>query len=810
MPKHTRLYAMLCLLSLVTCNENKESVTASNPFSKNTLAHWITDAQELAASDSLFYLDHPAPLFRKNFESHGNIEQATLFITAAGYYHASINGTRIGKNILDPAWTDYSKRIFYTEYDVTSMIKQKKNCLGVSLGNGFYNPLPLRKWGRRNLRKDLTVGKPVFLAKLVIQYKNGNTEEVVSDDTWKYAYGPIIKNSVYLGVTYDARKKLEGWDTPEYDDTSWNTAVNGSDPKGLLQLAFFPPVQVTQKISPTKIYSPEPGIHMVDMGVNFTGTYRIKLSGNKGDTIDFRFGERVYDDGKLNPMTAVIGQIKRKGIGGPGAPEIAWQADRYIIGDNTSDWFSPDFTYHTYRFMEIVGLDLAPQISDVEGYFFNSNVTSNNHFTCSSELLNTIQEATERTFLANLISVQSDCPAREKFGYGGDLNATSESFIYNFDMQSFYRKTILDWVDAMKDSTFVDTAPFAGIQYCGISWESAFLTTQYYLYLYYKDIEIIKELYDMDMRWMEKVARIHPEGLVEAGLSDHESLEPVPVQLTGTCHYLQCARIMEKFASVLGDQANEEKFNKLANKLKNIVKTKYWDQPSKEKINRQTLFSTLLYHEIVPEADIGAAKDSLVKAVQTGPAGHFNTGIFGTKYVLETVSKYESPEMVYDIAKSTAFPGWGYMIENGATTIWETWKESDNIYSNCHPMFGTITEWFYRWLGGIRPDPNHPGFKEFTLSPNVPAELDFVECTYNSPFGKIVSNWRKDEAGSRFHEMAIPIGSAARVSLALNQSEKLSIDRKDNKFDSSKIKELQSGNFTLESGEYLITISPKD
>ena len=770
-------------------------------------AQWITDARELPTSDSLFYLDYPAPLFRKEFNTDKPVEKATLIITAAGYYKASLNGEPVGKDELAPAWTDFSKRIYYSEYDVTSQINTGENCLGVKIGNGFYNPLPLRKWGRRNLRTDLAkVGKPTFIAKLHIQYKNGKAEEVVSDNTWKYAYGPLIKNDVYLGVAYDARRNITGWNKAGFKDSDWNSALIGEAPGGELQKAVSPPVQITDKITPVAISSPEKGIYVVDMGVNFTGTYRIKLSGNIGDTITFRFGERIYDDGKLNPMTTVIGQIKHKGVGGPGAPEIAWQTDSYLIGNKKEAWFQPEFTYHTYRYMEISGLKKQPEIDDIEGLFFHSNVENENHFSCSSKLLNSIQEATERTFRANLISVQSDCPAREKFGYGGDLNATSESFIYNFDMQAFYRKTVYDWVDAMNDSMFVDTAPFVGVKYCGISWESAYLLTQYYLYLYYNDTDIIKELYEKDVQWMDKVARIHPEGIVDKGLSDHESMIRVPVQLTGTCHYLQCARIMKTFAAEMGDTANEEKYGQLVEKLKNMVKAEFWDKPVKGIINRQTLFSALLYHGIVPENEIAAAKDSLLNAVKNGPAGHFSTGIFGTKYVLEALSENVSPNVVFDIVNSTTYPGWGFMIDKGATTIWETWEESDNTFSNCHPMFGTVTEWYYRWLGGIRPIPEKPGFKEFILAPSTPDGLEFVNCTYHSPFGEIISNWKKEETGGFLFEILIPKGSSALVSIPIKESQHIDSIKKDGNEISNTFSNLQSGEFKLAEGKYVLTV----
>jgi len=797
----------LCFIALVSCTQKPE-IKDPGGFPENSQAQWLTDGRELPDADSLFYLDRPAPLFRKEFETGKKIKFARLSITAAGYYKATLNGREIGKNELDPAWTDYSKRIYYTEYEVTSMLEQGLNCLAVSLGNGFYNPLPLRKWGHRDLRTDTHVGKPAFLARLFIQFKDGSTEEIVSDESWKYSYGPILRNSVYLGVSYDARREIPDWNRSAFDDGGWKPAEMGKSPGGKLEKAYFPPVQIAREIKPVGISSPEAGIFVVDMGENFTGTFRINMTGTSGDTLVFRFGERIYEDGRLNPMTSVIGQIKRKGMGGPGAPDTAWQTHSYIFGDDTSVSYKPDFTYHAYRYMEIAGLKYKPQLSDMRGLSIHTHVEDQGSFSCSSELLNAIQKATERTFLANLVSVQSDCPAREKFAYGGDLNATSESYMYNFNMQAIYRKTLYDWLDAMKDSSFVDTAPFVGIEYCGISWESAYLITQYFLYVYYGDVEIVRDLYEHNVEWMEKVARIHPEGLVDQGLSDHESLEPVPVQLTGTAHYLQCARIMKKFASMMGDEQNISKYQALEQRLKNLLKTEFWDKAEGGKINRQTLFSTLLYHGIVPEDQVEAARDSLVKAVENGPSSHFNTGIFGTKYILETLSEYVSPETVYQVVNSRDYPGWGFMIDRGATTLWETWQESNNTYSNNHPMFGSVTEWFYRWLGGIRPDPENPGFQSFLLAPSTPAGLEFVKCTHDSPMGKIVSNWQRLPSGMYRYEVTVPAGSKAKVILPAGPYQNIEISGKSSPVEPEKIEGLQTGRFQLMEGEYVISALP--
>ena len=803
--KISNLLFGICILALFSCNSAPDQIASS--LGVDDHAFWIEDGIALPENDSMFYLEHPSPLFRKEFKTDKAIKSVLLSITSAGYFKVSINGNGIKENVLDPAWTDFSKRIYYSEYDVTSLIQDGDNCLGVSLGNGFYNPLPMRKWGRRNLREDIAVGKPVFIAKLHISYKNGSSEEIVTDNSWKFALGPITKNSVYIGVVYNANNEIDGWDKPGFDDKEWEAATIGNPPGGKIEKAFFPPVRITQEIIPVDISSPEKGVWMVDLGINFTGTYKIKLSGAEGDTIIFKFGERIYEDGTVNPMTTVAGQIKRKGVGGPGAPDIAWQTDNYIIGNKKRQWFSPDFTYHTYRYMEIRGLKEKPKMDDIRGLFMHTNVTNENSFSSSSQLLNSIQDASERTFLSNLVSVQSDCPAREKFGYGGDLNATSEAFIYNFDMQSFYRKTIYDWVDAMKDSSFVDTAPFVGIEYCGISWESAYLTTQYYLYLYYNDTDIINELYALNNKWMDKVAVIHPEGIIDKGLSDHESLEPVPVQLTGTSHYLQCARIMKIFAGVMGRMADIKKYEALADKLKNQIRAEFWDKPFIGEINRQTLFSTLLYHKIIPKDEMPAARDSLLTAIKNGPSKHLNTGIFGTKYVLETLAENGAPNAVFDIVNSTTYPGWGFMIDRGATSIWETWKESDNTYSNNHPMFGTVSEWYYRWLAGIRPDPDHPGFEEFFLTPTTPEGLESVNCTYHSPYGAIVSNWKKITADHYTYEITVPIGTRANITLPVSQSQLLEIIDEQGLNQSSRMGGLQTGQFFLQEGDYVITVT---
>jgi alpha-L-rhamnosidase len=798
---------VIIILLLVGCNITGDKKSSGDKSDLNN-ATWISDAKIQPEIDSLFYNDDPAPLFRKEFLAKKGIKSAILYITAAGYYNAFINGEKIGVSYLDPAWTNFSKRIYYSEYDITSKINMGKNCIGVTLGNGFFNPLPMKMWGRLNLRKQLPVGRPVFIAKLKLEYLDGRVEESISDDSWEYSYGPIIKNNIYLGEIYDARKEIKGWNQVGFDDSSWKKALTHKGPGGQLQKAFSPSIQISDTIIPINISSPKKETYIVDMGVNFTGLYNINLLGNPGDTINFRFGERLYKNGELNPMTAVCGQIKKKGKGGAGAPEVAWQTDSYIFGDKTDIWYRPDFTFHIYRYMEISGLKKKPEISNIKGIAFHAKLENENNFSCSSELINSIQKVTRRTFLNNLIGIQSDCPGRERFAYGDDLNCTSESFIYNFNMQAFYRKTVYDWVDAINDSAFIDTAPDVGIGgYCGITSESALLTTQYYLYLYYNDTAIIKELYNIDLKWMDKLAKIHPDGIVDKGFADYFSIGPAPIELSGTCLYVQCARIMGKFASIMRDQINEEKYGKLADEIAGKVLEMYWKKPVDKSINRQTLFATLLYHNIIPENEIGAATDSLLTALQNGISGHFMTGIFATKYILEVLSQANHANSVFDIVNSTNYPGWGFMIKSGATTIWETWLENDNNYSNCHPMFGSVSQWFFRWLGGIRPDPDYPGFKKFIIAPSLPARLNYVKCTYISPYGKIISNWEKNGINNYIFQITVPEGTIASVNLPVHSQQKIIVSEvNSNKAYSPGINKKGYSIFELKPGEYIISV----
>lgn len=798
-------------------------------------ALWIGDAKKQPAADSLMYQDDPAPVFGKEFAVGRSIKSATLYITAAGYYSAAVNGKPLDQYPLSPAWTDYRKRVYFSEYDISPLLSKGENHISVMLGNGFYNPLPLAFWGHLNLRDALPVGRPVFIARIKIVYQNGKTADIVTDRSWKYKDGPVIRNSVYLGEVYDARREWNEKDASGILYKGWQPAVIKNGPGGQLQKAFFPQIQVIGVKKPIKVTEPVKGAYVVDMGENFAGTFRIKLHGRTGDTVWFRLGERIDQYGRLNPMTAVAGQIKKKGFGGPGAPELAAQEGMYIFGKDTLVTYTPRFSFAVYRYMEIYGLRQAPDTSQVRGLALSANVLDENRIATSNNLINAIQNATRRTFLSNLMSVQSDCPGREKFPYGGDLLATDEAFICNFDMQAFYRKVLYDWTDAVQDSVFIDTAPYVGLKYCGLTFESAMFDVQQNLYLYYGDTAIIRELYNFDLKWMDKANRLHPSGIVDKGLADHESLINVPVQLMGTVAYLKAVQIMKGFAVIMQDKANELRFEDLEKKIRGQLKNMYWNGtestatierqsreasmayintlPEAERkkaaaelrnrhdvFNKQTFYTLLLCSGVIPENEQPAAIDSLLKAISDAPEGHFTTGIFGTKYILEELSWRGYAERVFNSINSTKFPGWGFMISKGATTLWETWKESDDVYSNCHPMFGSVSAWFYRWLAGIRP--LAPGFSRFIIDPLLPADLSTLRCQYKAPSGMISYNWIRKDGGYIF-EVTVPESGVATFCLPANVHSVMVKDVLKNTSYNRSIKEKEKS-LDLQGGKYLI------
>ncbi|QTN34257.1 family 78 glycoside hydrolase catalytic domain [Akkermansiaceae bacterium] len=737
-------------------------------------AQWIDDGRENPTEDADFYKPDPAPLMRREFEIPKPVTRARLHFAGLGLGMASINGQVLDNYAFNPPWTNFDKRILFSSHDVTDRIKEGKHCLGIRLGNGWYNPLPLRMWGHRNIRGSLPVGRPRAIALLVVDHPDGTSTTITTGDGWTTAQGPTIRNSIFIGEERDARLEPTGWDKPGFDDSKWSKAkVSGDSTLEPLQPLQMPPVRHKGGYPAQTITSPKPGVHIVDFGLNLTAVPGIRINAPAGTRITFRYGELLNEDGTLNPLTSIAGQIKgfKKGTqeskGGPGAPEFAWQQDVYIAKGGGEETFVPRFTFHAFRYMEISGLPTTPSTKDFSALPFHTDLPDAGSFSCSNEDLNRIQEICRRTFLNNVVTVQSDCPHRERFGYGGDIVATSETFMMNFDMSGFYSKTVRDWADAARpDGRLTDTAPFVGIDYCGVGWAMAHPLLLEQLHQHYGARALLDEQVPVAMKWLDGVAASRKEGLVTNGLGDHESLEQGKGPEFLTAMFIDAARRVARLARLIGKIDDATRYEAIAEESATAWSKAFLDKESgRVGVATQSAQTFALGYGAAGAADRKAVFGELVRNL-TAPedSPRLTTGIFGTQILLDELSKNGRSDLAYALADRDSFPSWKWMLKNGATTLWEDWEGGADVKSHNHPMFGSISAWFFNWLGGIECAEDAVAFDRILIRPQTVGGLYWVKSSHDTVRGKIVSNWHiKGE--TREFEITIPHGATASVEL---------------------------------------------
>lgn len=735
-------------------------------------AEWIDDGSQAPERTDDFYKEDPAPQFRKTFHTLKPVREARLYIAGLGYYEASLNGVRVGDQVLDPGWTNFGKQILYTTYDITPLLQSGANSIGVVLGNGFYNPLPMRIF--KPLREYLYIGRPCLKAQLHLTYADGTTDTICTDSSWTTAPGPILRNNVYLGEHYDARRETKGWDTPAFDDRNWQAAsLAGKAPSGMLTAQMQPPVRVREVIRPVRMTESRPGVFVFDMGQNFAGVARLRLEGPKGTRVVLRYGEDVYSDGSLNVMTSVAGQQKtvwNADRQAPGQPQTAWQEDSYTMKGEGEEVWTPRFTFHGFRYVEVTGWPGRPALDQIEGLRLSADLRVNGTFECSNPMLNKLYKAMDYTFLSNVFSVQSDCPAREKFGYGGDIVGVSRTFCWFYDMENFYRKAIRDFANDQRPlGGMPETAPFNGIADLGlgddsgpIGWQLAFAFMQKQLYEFYGDRRTIEAYYPAFVRQVEFLRSQAKEHIISQCINDHESLDERIPALFATAHYYHHVLLVSEFADLTGRTEEAGTYARLAARIKEAF-IRNFVVPGTGRVGNgtQAAQAIALLYDLVPESEKQAAFNVFIEAI-AGKNGHITSGIFGIPAVLEVLRRNNRNDLAYEMVTKKDFPGWGHMLESGATTLWETWKYSDNVYSQNHPMFGSVGEWMYQSLAGI--NPVAPGFGKILIKPQPAGDLIWVNSSYQSVNGKIVSNWKRD--GDTFTlQVSIPANTTAEIFL---------------------------------------------
>ena len=694
-----------------------------------------------------------AVYLRKEFQISKPIQTAKVYVSGIGYYEFHLNGEKIGNRILDPAQTDYHKLALYSTFDITNKINNN-NAIGIILGNG--RCIELFKYDY-----------PKLILQINFHYTDGSSETIITDESWKVSSGPIQENGIYFGEVYDARFEIPGWDRPNFNDSLWNVAVKVQGHN--LASQMMEPIQISKKLRPQTINSPKPGMYVYDFKQNFTGFCRLTVQGPKGTRVQLRFSELLYEDGTLNTATNGNASV----------------TDVYILKGDCEEIFEPHFTYHGFRYAEITGFPGVPSLDTLEGLFFHSNVSNIGNFSCSNDLINKIHTNVIWGQLSNLMSIPTDCPQRdERHGWMGDEQLTVEEAIHNFDMARFYIKYLRDIKVCQKeDGSISDVVPpYWKLYPADPAWGTAYITTAWYIYYYYNDIQVLEEHYDSIKRYVDFLSSIAQDDLVLMGKFG-DWCPPcsivsrrTPVELTSAWYYYHDTLLLSKIANILGKSEDAKSYFTKSEIIKNAFNKRFLKgiytveklSPADGTVS-QTSNVLPLYLNMVPENLYKRVLNSLIESIQKEFDFHFNTGIVGTKYIFDVLTEKGYPEIIYKMVKQKSFPGYGYMIKEGATTLWERWEnlEGAGMNSHNHIMLGSVDPWFYKCLAGI--NAIEPGWKSLRIKPYIPSDMNYVSASVNTIRGRIHVSWEKTGDYLRIVTQ-IPIGSIAELWLPKQKS----------------------------------------
>jgi alpha-L-rhamnosidase len=697
--------------------------------------------------------------FRFHFMVKKPVKQARAYIAGLGYYELHLNGKRVGDRVLDPGFTTYGKRVLYSTYDVSDLINQGANAVGVILGNGWY-------------------GSPKMIVQVEVTYTDGtrqafDTHGDFQDENWLVTSGPIISNSIYDGEVYDARLERPGWDMPERGQNDlndrphqWVTAEGVEAPGGKLLSETVEPIKIVDTLRPKTITEVKPGIFVYDVGQNMAGWAELHVKGQRGDTITMRFAENLRPDG-----TADQENLRKAGA-----------TDTYILKGTGEEQWEPRFTYHGFRYVEIEGFPGKPTLDSISIKVVRSALEPSGQIETSSDLINRIQKMVWWTEASNVYSVPTDCPQRdERMGWLNDLTVRNEGSIYNFRMGRFFGKFLDDISDTQEeDGTITDTAPFRWGQRPADPVDASYLLLAWNMYWHYGDKRVLEEHFDGFKAWVDYVASRAEDGIVPWGTwgdwspPQAEALDGsrgwsavsknTPYPLMSTAFLSYSSHLLAEMARVLGKPAEAAKYDALAKKEADVFNRKYWDEKAGGYgANNQASNSIALYMNLVPADRVQRVVDNIVNDVKAHDY-HLTTGNICTKYLLEVLITHGHGDIAYKIANQETYPSWGFMLANGATTLWERWEllNGYGMNSHNHPMMGSVSAWFYKYLGGINVDPATPGFNRFIIRPYPLGDLTWVRSEYASMHGPIRSSWSKE--GASLHvKVSVPVNTIATV-----------------------------------------------
>jgi alpha-L-rhamnosidase len=705
----------------------------------------------------------PARYLRTEFTVASAVRRAMVYYCGLGTSELYLNGAKVGDHVLSPGLTDYDKRALYVTFDVTRQLVHGKNAIGLILGNGrYYAPRAERT---RNF------GFPKAILRLDIEYQDGSSAAVVSGPEWKLStHGPILANNEYDGEEYDARLEFAGWDRPGFDDSAWEAAQLVAAPAGPLAAQMAEPLRVLENLVPVNIKLVRPGVWIYDMGQNMVGWCHLLVSGPKGTEIRLRHAETLAPDGSL-----YVANLR-----------TARATDIYTLKGEGVEEYEPRFTYHGFRYVELTESPVPAGTSAItlRGHVVHDDMQAIADFSSSSDMLNKIHHNVFWGIRGNYRSIPTDCPQRdERQGWLGDRSQVSRSESYMFDIAAFYSKWEQDLADSQRgNGSIPDVAPnFWPIYNDDITWPSTFLFVPGMLYDQYGDRRVLERAYPAIKKWIE-----HERGYLQDGLMPKDmyadwcvppedpklihSRDPARVTnrtLIATAYYYHLLRLAARYARMLGQPADATGYEALAERV-NAAFQKRFLKPATGVYDNATQTSSVLplFFNLAPAENRAALLASLVDNIERVTNGHVGTGLVGAQFLMRTLTDNGRADLAYEIATQPTYPGWGYMVSKGATTVWELWNgdtADPAMNSGNHVMqIGDLAVWMYEYLAGIRPDPANPGFRHILIHPYPAGDLSFVKASHQSLYGKIAASWKKD-GGAFTLSVSIPPNTTATV-----------------------------------------------
>lgn len=704
-----------------------------------------------------------ARYLRRDFAIQAPIRRAMLYICGLGLYEAYINGQRIGTQVLSPTPTNYDRSVRYNTFDVTREVRQGANAIGVVLGNGRF--MAMRNPGMRGF------GLPRLLAQLVITTTDGRQTVIASDKTWQMmADGPIQTNNEFDGEVYNARKAMPGWNEPGYRQAGWQPAEQMAAPAPLIEAQTNPNIQVMDSVQPQSIRPIGHGRYLIDMGQNMVGWLRVRIHGDEGDTLRLRFAERLAPD---NPDKLFLANLRTAEV-----------TDTYISDRKPGTW-QPAFTYHGFRYVEVSGFHRAPRLSDFQGQVIYDEMATTGTFHTSNSLLNRIYHCAYWGIRGNYRGMPTDCPQRdERLGWLGDRATGALGECYLFDNHLLYAKWIRDITETQRaDSVISDVAPrYWSVYNDNVTWPMAWYTVAGMLYDHYGDPRPIQHNYqpmrafmlhtrDCNLRHGIITRDVYGDWCMPPEsprlIHSKDSTRITDGRLLGTAAYYRLCGLMERFARISGASADTLLWQQLGHEVRQAFNREFY-RPDKGYYSNNTVTANLLALRwgLLEPAHRDRVFDNMVQQLSGKFNGHIGTGVLGTQEVMRGLTEGGRGDLAYQLATNTTFPSWGFMVEHGATTIWELWNgdtAEPKMNSGNHVMLlGDLVIWFYQYLAGIGQTADSQGFSHIVLRPHLYEGLDSVSASYHSLYGLIESAWQVhgDQIKWRF---TIPANTVADV-----------------------------------------------